>query len=119
MARRPRLFVPGLLYHVIARGNQWQPTFLDDLDYQAYLGRLATYLRSPDRSQSVATARAVVSFVLVKRLGYRVADVAAALGRDVATVSVIVSRLANRMETSERIAADVTRVSQKCLEVKA
>jgi hypothetical protein len=35
MARRPRLFAPGLLYHVIARGNQQQLTFLTDLDYQA------------------------------------------------------------------------------------
>ena len=43
MARRPRLFAPGLLYHVIARGNQQQPTFLTDLDYQAYLFRLAKY----------------------------------------------------------------------------
>jgi REP-associated tyrosine transposase len=43
MARRPRLFAPGLLYHVIARGNQRQPTFLDDADYRAYLRRLALY----------------------------------------------------------------------------
>ena len=43
MARRPRLFAPGLLYHVIARGNQRQPTFLDDADYAAYLRRLALY----------------------------------------------------------------------------
>src|SRR6266849_7967662 len=43
MARRPRLFAPGLLYHVIARGNQRQPTFLTDADYEAYLARLARY----------------------------------------------------------------------------
>lgn len=43
MARRPRLFAPGLLYHVIARGNQRQKTFLTDSDYQAYLARLAKY----------------------------------------------------------------------------
>ena len=43
MARRPRLFAPGLLYHVIARGNQRQATFLSDDDYRAYLGRLALY----------------------------------------------------------------------------
>jgi len=36
MARRPRLFAPGLLYHIIARGNQQQATLLDDQDYQAY-----------------------------------------------------------------------------------
>ena len=69
-------------------------------------------LRSPDRSQSVTTARAALSFVLVRRLGYRVADVAAALGRDVATISVIVSRLASRLESSDRIAADVARLSR-------
>jgi REP-associated tyrosine transposase len=43
MARRPRVLAPGLLYHVIARGNQRQQTFLTDLDYRAYLVRLATY----------------------------------------------------------------------------
>ena len=43
MARRPRLFAPGLLYHVIVRGNQRQKTFLDDQDYQVYLERLAKY----------------------------------------------------------------------------
>jgi REP-associated tyrosine transposase len=43
MARRPRVFAPGLLYHVIVRGNQRQRTFLSDSDYQAYLQRLARY----------------------------------------------------------------------------
>ena len=43
MARRPRLFAPGLLYHVMVRGNQRQKTFLTDHDYQAYLERLAKY----------------------------------------------------------------------------
>jgi len=45
MARRPRLFAPGLLYHVIARGNQRRKTFLDDADYKAYLERLGRYRR--------------------------------------------------------------------------
>jgi hypothetical protein len=40
MARSPRLFAPGLLYHVIARGNQRQPTFLDDADYRRLAYRL-------------------------------------------------------------------------------
>jgi REP-associated tyrosine transposase len=43
VARRPRLFAPGVLYHVIARGNQRQKTFLDDGDYQAYMERLGRY----------------------------------------------------------------------------
>ena len=45
MARRPRLFAPGLLYHVIVRGNQRQKTFLNERDYQAYVERLAKYRR--------------------------------------------------------------------------
>ena len=43
MARRPRLLAPGVLYHVIVRGNQKQKTFLDHRDYQAYLERLGRY----------------------------------------------------------------------------
>jgi REP element-mobilizing transposase RayT len=45
MARKPRLFAPGVLYHVIVRGNQRQKTFLKPSDYQAYLGKLAQYRR--------------------------------------------------------------------------
>lgn len=45
MARRPRPLAPGLLYHVIARGNHRQKIFLDPTDYQAYLDRLAKYRR--------------------------------------------------------------------------
>ena len=43
MARRPRLFAPGLLYHVIVRGNQRRKTFLKEEDYEAYLSRLGHY----------------------------------------------------------------------------
>jgi REP element-mobilizing transposase RayT len=43
MARKPRLFAPGILYHVIVRGNQRQRTFLKDRDYQVYLEKLAAY----------------------------------------------------------------------------
>jgi len=43
MARRPRLLAPGLLYHVIARGNQKLKTFLSQQDYLAYLERLSLY----------------------------------------------------------------------------
>ena len=48
MARRPRLFAPGLLYHVIVRGNQRQRTFLTPQDYEAYIERLARYRRKYD-----------------------------------------------------------------------
>jgi len=45
MARRPRIFAPGLLYHVIVRGNHRQRTFRRPADYHAYLDRLARYQR--------------------------------------------------------------------------
>ena len=44
MARRPRVFASGLLYHVIVRGNpQPRKTFRSDDDYKAYLDRLEKY----------------------------------------------------------------------------
>jgi REP element-mobilizing transposase RayT len=45
MARRPRIFAPGLLYHVIVRGNQRRKTFRAQADYQAYVDRLEIYRR--------------------------------------------------------------------------
>jgi putative transposase len=48
MARRPRLFAAGLLYHVIVRGNQRQKTFTAESDYQAYIERLARYRKKYD-----------------------------------------------------------------------
>lgn len=41
MARRPRVFAPGVLYPFIVRGNQRQKTFTSGGDYQAYLERLS------------------------------------------------------------------------------
>jgi REP-associated tyrosine transposase len=43
MARRPRVFASGLLYHVVVRGNQRRKTFRSDDDYKAYLERLEKY----------------------------------------------------------------------------
>jgi REP element-mobilizing transposase RayT len=40
MARKLRLFAPGVLYHVIVRGNQRQKTFSKDRDYQVYVEKL-------------------------------------------------------------------------------
>lgn len=48
MARRPRLLAPGVLYHVIVRGNHRQKTFLNPRDYQAYLERLGRYRKRLD-----------------------------------------------------------------------
>lgn len=43
MARRPRVEVPGALYHVIARGNERKAIFRDNADREHYLSRLAHY----------------------------------------------------------------------------
>jgi putative transposase len=43
MARLPRVFGPGLLYHVIVRGNHRETVFFDHSDYETYLRRLAVY----------------------------------------------------------------------------
>ena len=48
MARKPRLFALGVLYHVIVRGNQRQKTFLSPADYQTYLEKLTEYRRQYD-----------------------------------------------------------------------
>lgn len=45
MARRPRVFAPGILYHVIVRGNHRHTTFQNGRDYQTYLEWLARYRR--------------------------------------------------------------------------
>ena len=41
MARRPRIFIPGVAHHVIQRGNNRQACFGDMADYTVYL----TYLK--------------------------------------------------------------------------
>ena len=43
MARKPRVHCPGVLYHVISRGNQRQDIFLDDKDLEAFLSYLFEY----------------------------------------------------------------------------
>ncbi len=40
MARLPRLVIPHQLHHVVARGNNDQPVFIDDTDYQQFLNLL-------------------------------------------------------------------------------
>ena len=43
MPRRLRLEADGCLYHVVARGNERRPIFLDDRDRKEYLRRIAEY----------------------------------------------------------------------------
>ncbi|MDD3440106.1 MAG: transposase, partial [Kiritimatiellae bacterium] len=41
MARKPRILIPGGLYHVTSRGNERQVVFRDDRDRLRFLERLA------------------------------------------------------------------------------
>jgi hypothetical protein len=53
MPRHPRVHAEGLLYHVMARGNDGQKIFLGESDYQAFLEALRT-VRNVTRSPSPA-----------------------------------------------------------------
>jgi REP element-mobilizing transposase RayT len=73
--------------------------------------------RGPDRCHEAAAARALLALVLVRRRGYRLKDVARLLGRDAATLSVTIGRIAHRLTTDESLARTVERL-KNCLEVK-
>ncbi len=53
MARRPRIYIPGVAHHIIQRGNNRQACFGDDSDYKAYL----TYLKEGAVQYGVAVHR--------------------------------------------------------------
>jgi len=40
MPRRPRLYIPGIPAHIVQRGNNREPCFFCDFDYQHYLETL-------------------------------------------------------------------------------
>jgi len=41
MARKPRLHIPGALYHVMLRGNDGQPIFFDSKDHNRFLNLMS------------------------------------------------------------------------------
>lgn len=45
MPRGPRITIRNSCYHIITRGNQKQPVFLEEADYKRYLSFLARYKR--------------------------------------------------------------------------
>ena len=56
-------------------------------------------LKSPDRSWEVSRDRTLISYILVKRYGYRVGEVSAYLGRDIGTVSTLIMRFSDRVRS--------------------
>ena len=69
-------------------------------------------LRSPDRSWAVSKARTVMAYVLVRRVGYRLGDVAAYLQRDIATVGTLVGRLYERMQADQQLLQQIERLTK-------
>ena len=72
MARLPRLVVPGQPHHVIQRGNNRQPVFLDDEDYIRFLA----WLREAARTYKVS----VHAYVLMPNHVHLLASPAEATG---------------------------------------
>ena len=69
-------------------------------------------LRSPDRSWAISKARTTASYVLVRRLGYRLSDVAAYFGRDVASVATLLARLSERMQADDKASREIERLAK-------
>ncbi len=69
-------------------------------------------LGGADRGWKVFRARALVVYVLTRRQGYRLKAVARYMGRDVATVSSLVSRFSQRMATDEELKKQTDRIAK-------
>lgn len=52
LARLPRYVIPGVPQHVIVRGNNREPVFGSNEDYQYYLELLAKDCRKENRGQT-------------------------------------------------------------------
>ena len=69
-------------------------------------------VRSPDRGWAISKARTIAAYVLVRRLGYRLSDVAAYFRRDVATLATLLARLSDRLQGDDRARREVDRLSK-------
>ena len=81
-------------------------------DLARRLGVQPAAVGSMDRGWGVSRARSLIVFVLVRRLGYSVTAVANALGRPATSVSVLISRTADRMEADAELTAEADKLSR-------
>jgi putative transposase len=70
MPRHPRVHAPGLLYHVMARGNNGRKVFASDKDYEAFLdqllvvrGRQSFYLYASPVMEELGTPKRYEAFI--------------------------------------------------------
>jgi REP element-mobilizing transposase RayT len=69
-----------------------------------------------DRSWQTSRRRALVAYVLLRRCGYKLKEVAKCLGRDLATVSSLVARYSSRLAEDQELKALATRLYKHCQE---
>jgi chromosomal replication initiation ATPase DnaA len=81
-------------------------------DLARRLGVQPAAVGSMDRGWGVSRARSLIVFVLVRRLGYSVTAVANALGRPATSVSVLISRTADRLEADAELTAEADKLSR-------
>ena len=69
-------------------------------------------LRGPDRNWNVSRVRGMVAYVLTRRMGFAVKEVAAHLGRDQTSISTLVSRFSKRMEEERGVKEECEGISK-------
>jgi len=67
------------------------------------LGVSEAQLRSADRSWRISQSRTMIAYVLVRRQGYGLKEVANYFKRDPSTMSVLIGRVAERMEQDSEV----------------
>jgi hypothetical protein len=55
----------------------------------------------------------MIAYVLARKLGYTLKDVAAYFGRDIATVATLLGRMGERMAHNEELHGNMERLSRK------
>jgi hypothetical protein len=73
-------------------------------------------LSGVDRSWEISRHRALVGYVLIRRLGCKLKAVAKCLGRDIATVSSLISRYSELIGDDEELRKQSIRIAKDCLE---
>jgi chromosomal replication initiation ATPase DnaA len=73
-------------------------------------------LHGAGRGGPASWARALAAYVLVRRLGYRLTDVAGVLGRNLGTASAAVGEVGRRLREDEGVARQVERLVESLRE---
>jgi len=73
----------------------------------------ASQLKSADRSWAVSKARTMIAYVLVRRQGYALGEVARYFARDSATVGTLIGRLAERLAEDDMLRREIDRLNKK------